>query len=262
MARFHRRLAAVVVLTATALLALTAPSGAVLSGENGRIVFISGRADNNDATARVHLLPVPFSSGGGTVGPSITPLATQHRHPTWSPDRTKIAYARGTAQGDPTLQDFDIFIQDLTTTPNTITPLTNTGDSLSEDRPAWSPDGTRIVYEHQPADPGNDSADRDIRVQTVNGAGAAVRCTGGPGRHHLLRGQAGLDARFPDRLLRQGRRGRPRRGQGTRQQFSRSDDRARRRGLGSVPALDLSGRHEDVLHEPVDSGDHLDRRRA
>src|SRR5687767_10248011 len=93
-----------------ALLALlcTAPlAAAVLPGENGRIVFVSGRSAG-DATALVYFLPVPSNSvGGGTLSSPVTPPGGQYRHPTWSPDRTKIAYANGTAGS------FEIFVQDV-----------------------------------------------------------------------------------------------------------------------------------------------------
>ena len=134
-----------------------APSaGAVLSGENGRIVFVSGRSAG-DATARIYFLPVPSNTvGGGTLSDPVTPAGGQYRHPTWSPDRTMIAYANGTAG------NFEIFVQDVAAGTGPML-LTDAGDNLSEDRPAWSPDGTRLAWEHQPS-PG--SADRNIRVTT------------------------------------------------------------------------------------------------
>ena len=162
------------VLGVAAFGALAAPAAAVLSGENGRIVFASGR-EAGDSQAKRYLLPVPSSTGGGSVSRAFDPFVVgQYRHPTWSPDRTKLAYARGTP-GSPTTENFDIFVHDLTT--NTDTPLTDTGDGLSEDRPAWSPDGTRITYEHQPVAA---SAERDIRVQTVGSLAAPLDLTTGP----------------------------------------------------------------------------------
>ena len=163
----------VIALTLAAFVPPAAPAGAVLSGENGRIVFASGR-DGGDAIAGIYLLPVPSSTGGGTVSPVVASgSGTQFRHPTWSPDRTRIAYAAG-IPGSPTTELFDIFIQDLET--NEVTPITDAGDGLSADRPAWSPDGTRIAYEHQPID---NSAERDIRVQTVGSAAPPLDLTSG-----------------------------------------------------------------------------------
>src|SRR5215212_524379 len=93
--------------------ALASPAAAVLGGKNGRIVIASGRPDAvDDAHARLYLidmnaLPSPV------VGAAFAQSATeQHRHPTWSPDRTKVAYARGTPNTF-ALEDFEIFIQDL-----------------------------------------------------------------------------------------------------------------------------------------------------
>ena len=85
-----------VALAAVALLSFAAPAGATpLPGENGRIVLTSYQ-NLGQARAELFLLPVPFSTGGGTLSPPIATSATErHRHPTWSPDRTKIAYARG-----------------------------------------------------------------------------------------------------------------------------------------------------------------------
>lgn len=146
------------------LLALPAGAGAVLSGENGRIVFTSGRgsADFDDSEAKIYLRTVPDNSDAGTASATLTPTTgVQHRHATWSPDRTRIAYARGTP-GSAMTENFDIYIHDIQS--GMTTAITNTGDSLSADRPAWSPDGTRIAYEHQPTD---NSTERDIRVHTI-----------------------------------------------------------------------------------------------
>ena len=104
-----------------ALVALPQLAGAVLSGTNGRIVFASGR-DVSDAEAKLHFWRVPASALDPAVSLALTPAAgVQHRHPTWSPDRTQIAYARG-AGGV-----FDIFIQDLTAPVGTLpVNITNT----------------------------------------------------------------------------------------------------------------------------------------
>lgn len=154
-----------VALAAVALLSLVAPAGATpLPGENGRIVLTSEQ--NTGATkAELFLLPVPFSSGGGTLSPPITASPTlRHRHPTWSPDRTKIAYARGPSAGP-----FDIWVQDLTQPLSATNPknLSVSGGSIV-DRPAWSPDGTHIAFEKDNGVP----ASRDIVIASAaNGSG-------------------------------------------------------------------------------------------
>jgi dipeptidyl aminopeptidase/acylaminoacyl peptidase len=126
------------------LLAVPASAGAVLSGTNGRIVYISGSAFGN---TQLFLRTVTSSTGGGfsTTGPIATAPTQQRRHPTWSPDRTKIAFAQGSSAGP---GPFDIYIYDLTAPAGLQNPqnITNT-PGVSEDRPAWSPDGTRIAYE-------------------------------------------------------------------------------------------------------------------
>jgi Tol biopolymer transport system component len=126
--------------------ALPPVAGAVLSGKNGRILFISGRLSNDgdDSQSKLFLRKVTSTQGAG--GPATGPLegtAGQHRHPTWSPDRTMIAYARGGGSCNPAC---DIFVLDLTTPGATPQNITNT-PTVTEDRPAWSPDGTRIAYE-------------------------------------------------------------------------------------------------------------------
>src|SRR6187399_1444269 len=98
-----RTVGAVLVFLTT--LALAAPAAATpLPGENGRIVLTSYQ-NFGQARAELFLLPVPSSVGGGTLSAPIATSATErHRHPTWSPDRTKIAYSRGVSGGN-----YDIF---------------------------------------------------------------------------------------------------------------------------------------------------------
>src|SRR5437764_1990154 len=92
-----------------ALLALAAPANAVLSGTNGRIVFIEGPAFGN---TQLYLRGVTSSTGAGsTTGPLVTGLTEQHRHPTWSPDRTKVAFP----DRPDAATGYDIYLLDHTT---------------------------------------------------------------------------------------------------------------------------------------------------
>ena len=95
-------------LALVALLALPVSASAVLPGENGRIVYISGPAFAN---TQLFLRGVTGSTGGGSSQPARSPPGmVQRRHPTWSPDRTKIAYAEGPGGA----AGYDIYILDLT----------------------------------------------------------------------------------------------------------------------------------------------------
>ncbi len=156
-----------VALAATALLSTAAPAGATpIAGVNGRIVLMSEQ-NTGFQKGELFLKPVPFL-GGGTLSPPITNSPTlRHRHPTWSPDRTKIAFARGPAgAGGP----YDIFVQDLTTPLSATNPLNLTQSVATEDRPAWSPDGTHIAFEK--GDNGMPPANRDIFIASAaNGSG-------------------------------------------------------------------------------------------
>lgn len=162
-----RRGALVIAASFAALLALPVPVGAVLSGINGRIVFVSGRgaAANDDSTADVFLRPAIGSIGAGSAEP--VPAATganQHRHPTWSPDRTMIAYAHGDSNCNPaTTTNCAIYLLDLTD-PNATPQAITAADNVADDRPAWSPDGTRIAFESENA---NASGQLNIKIYDV-----------------------------------------------------------------------------------------------
>ncbi len=135
---------AVVVLAALGAALAGAPgAGAVIGGPNGKIVFASGRDDGSTAfTDNTAQLWVAAKAGATPVRVTAN-AAIQHRHASWSPDRTKLVYSAGPAGGD-----FDIYILDLTkplsaTNPTDITPV----PGVADDRPSWSPDGTRIAYQ-------------------------------------------------------------------------------------------------------------------
>jgi len=130
---------------------LSASKKASVGREN---VYISGPPFGN---TKLFLRGVTSSTGAGsTSGPLTTGLAQQHRHPTWSPDRTKVAFAQG--PGGAT--GYDIYILDLTTPGATPQNITNSS-GVTDDRPAWSPDGTRLAYERN----------NDIIVHPLNGGG-------------------------------------------------------------------------------------------
>ena len=67
---------------------LPASAEATLPGPNGPIVYVSGPGFGD--------APLVIRNGGSVSPPLATGLVKQHRHPAWSPDRTKIVFAEGT----------------------------------------------------------------------------------------------------------------------------------------------------------------------
>ncbi len=123
-----RRLLTVGSLVLVLLGALPAAASATfIPGPAGKIAFASGRgnsevpspADNDDAKAKIWVVDYPF---GTPVQATTLPPNTQHRHPNWSPDHTRIVYAAGVAFNPTSTY------------------------ALTEERPVWSPDGNTLYY--------------------------------------------------------------------------------------------------------------------
>ena len=93
-ARRHREehdeqvLRAISGLGVVALLAVSSGAQAAFPGQNGGILFVSGKGAADDTGADLYLLTGP----GGADTP-IDTRAGQHRHPSWSPDLKRVAYA-------------------------------------------------------------------------------------------------------------------------------------------------------------------------
>ena len=107
-----RRLALVLAVLA-GVAALPASAAAVIPGPNGPLIFTSGRDDGTTLLtdgAGSDLVP----QRPGRDGQRVTTLElSHHRHASWSPDRTKIAYARGPDDGTPFDGPWDIYVHDL-----------------------------------------------------------------------------------------------------------------------------------------------------
>jgi Tol biopolymer transport system component len=158
-----RRFLTIGSLVLVSLSALPAVASATfIPGPNGKIVFASGRANNegtpadgNDDKAKIWVADYP---GGTPVQVTTLPANTQHRHPNWSPDHTRIVYAAGVAFSG----TYALWIVDLRTgEQEQFVPAAE-----KQDRPSWSPDGETIAY----------GALGDLWVKGVDG-GPAVNLT-------------------------------------------------------------------------------------
>ena len=150
------------------LLAVPAAAGAVVPGPNGRIVFTSGRDDGFSTFDDAHAQLWVADKAGAAPRRVTVNAGIQHRHASWSPDRTKLVYSAGNAATG----DFDIYILDLTqpasgTNPRNITQ----SPGIADDRPSWSPDGTRIAYQSKVL---GSKAPAQIVVESVTGLQESV----------------------------------------------------------------------------------------
>ena len=65
------------------------------------------------------------------------------------------------------VSNLDIFILDLTQPGATPQNITNS-NNVTDDRPAWSPDGTRIAFESEDSDPGANDAPAQLNIKIYN----------------------------------------------------------------------------------------------
>jgi hypothetical protein len=138
-------------------------SATFIPGPAGKIAFASGRAnnegtpaDNNDDKAKIWVADYP---GGTPVQVTTLPANTQHRHPNWSPDHTRIVYAAGVAFSG----TYALWIVDL----RDGSQEQFVAAAEKQDRPSWSPDGTAIAY----------GAMGDLWVKSVTPGATAVNLT-------------------------------------------------------------------------------------
>jgi Tol biopolymer transport system component len=110
-----------IVIAALVLGALAPPAGAAFPGGNGRIAYSTG--------GQIHTIEPD--------GSDDQPLAAGF-DPTWSPAGDRIAYWKAT-----TPTDFDIWVMDADGSDN----HQLTTATTHERSPAWSPDGTQLLFE-------------------------------------------------------------------------------------------------------------------
>ncbi|HUA03906.1 MAG TPA: DPP IV N-terminal domain-containing protein [Solirubrobacteraceae bacterium] len=107
------------------------------SPDGRRIAFSSTRANNTNPLPPVADQDIYTMNADGSDITNITQDPTQDDvHPAWSPDGSRIAFARGG----------DIY----TINADGSGPMINFAEThVIEDNPAWSPDGSRIAFERQ-----------------------------------------------------------------------------------------------------------------
>ena len=138
-----------------ALLAVfPSPAGAAFPGQPGKIAFISLDSGNRVTTE--------YENGAGSQ--YVTPPDFDAFGPEWSADGQRLVFA-----GNPRsnlLRDIWVVDEDGTD----LAPLTTTGESRN---PSWSPDGTKIAFDHNVTGVG-----RRIFVMNADGTGATPIATG------------------------------------------------------------------------------------
>jgi Tol biopolymer transport system component len=149
------------VLGAIGLLAIAPAAQAAFPGENGKIVFVSGMGGpaGNDSGADVYILSGP---NGSVQTLDVRP--GQHRHPAWSPDLKRVAYALWDGSTNE-----KIWVHDIAS--GAVDRLGPEASIIRDDRPSWSPDGRKIAFESEVTD---GSGQLDIMIKDVS-----VGITGG-----------------------------------------------------------------------------------
>jgi len=152
---------AVLLIAALMVVRVAVRSQAVPPGNRGDIAFASNRAGNYDIYT--------LDPGSGTVTAAIQTAANE-RAPAWSPDGTKLAFARENATTCTPLSCWDLYVRD--TVANTTTKLTSFGVGTQLFDTTWSTDGTRIAFTKMDTVTAN-----DVYVVPANGSSGPVQVT-------------------------------------------------------------------------------------
>ena len=152
---------AAMLLAALFLVRVAVRSQAVPPGTRGDIAFASNRAGNYDIYT--------LDPSTGTVTATIQTAANE-RAPAWSPDGTKLAFARENTTTCTSLSCWDVYVRD--TVASTTTKLTSFGPGSQVFDTTWSADGTRVAFTKM--DTVNAS---DVYVVPANGSTGPVQVT-------------------------------------------------------------------------------------
>ena len=167
----------VLLAVAAAVLALPLSANAAFPGQNGSIAFTTYQYDGNENIYAIE--------PDGTRLRRLTADTGFDDDAAWSPNGRRIAFASNRAhpevacEGSHPRCDYDIYVMSADGT--NVRRLTD--DPANEREPAWSPDGSRIVFtstRDQVGVPSSDRYNAELYVMNADGSGQ-TRITDRPG---------------------------------------------------------------------------------
>jgi len=151
---------------AVTLLLAAAPAEATFPGKNGKIAATGIRW-----SSRVEPPNIVTLNPDGTGVAAIT-SDDMSSSPQWSADGTKIAFERVRREGPPFYFPLEVAVSTMNSDGSGVMLLTD--DTSFNRSPAWSPDGTKLVFS------GNRNGDDDLYTINADGTGM-TQITNGPG---------------------------------------------------------------------------------
>ena len=152
-------------MSAAILLAPPAAAIATFQGRNGEIAFVSGRGASGDASADVYIIDRPQRPRRRSADYGRRPASS----PRLDGDARRLVYALFDGATSE-----DLWVHDTVNGGRTNVTLSGT---VREDRPASSPDGTKVAYESEVSE---GSGQMDILVTTLGPGGGTINLTSRP----------------------------------------------------------------------------------
>ncbi len=136
------------------------------SGPGGKIVFARDLGQNNTLTtsALASRREILVMNADGSNQTFLTNTTIDNFDPVWSPDGTKIAFCSVPGQNSGNFNN-EIWVMNADGT-NQVRLTNNSANSTDDDDPAWSPDGTKIVFESN-----RDGGGFQLYVMNADGTG-------------------------------------------------------------------------------------------
>jgi Tol biopolymer transport system component len=173
-------LAAALALFGATTWALTGTAGAVWAGTTGKLVSFKLDMTSAQPMAQIYSMNRP-GNGQKNLTTKTGSAADVDIQPSVSPDGKSIAFAHL----DPDTMSAQVWT--MTFEGNFRTDISNDAADASESGPAWSADGTKLLFVKQPAGsfpgdqgPGPASAGGSIWIRNADGSGTPHQLTAGP----------------------------------------------------------------------------------